>query len=90
MAWDTGWAAERRLAGLETTPEGAGEALQDLRGYLQGDARRGRISRARARRDEAREVSGLVWASRRGGRNAGDVHALQGYGDVAARVAASG
>ena len=82
-------AAERRVRGMETAPAGVSEVLADMRSYLQGDDRRRKVEETGRRVEEAREVSGLVWAMRRGGHNAGDVHALQGYGDVAERLAGS-
>lgn len=46
------------------------------------------MTETRRRVEEAHEVKGLVWALRRGGRNAGDVHALHAYGDVRERLGA--
>lgn len=83
-------AAERRVRGMDVTPAGASEALDELRDYLQGDSRRRQMAETGLRVEEAREVGGLAQALRRGGRNAGEVYALESYGDVAERLAAAG
>ena len=83
-------AAERRVRGMEMAPAGVSETPAGMRSHLQGNGRRRKVEEARRRVEEAREVSGLVWAMRRGGRHAGDVHALQGYGDLSQRLAGIG
>lgn len=81
-------ATERRVRAMETAPHGVSEALEEMRSHLLGDARRRQVEHTRLRASEAHEVKGLVWALRRGGRDAGEVHALEAYGDVASRVGA--
>lgn len=83
-------ATERRVrASLETAPAGVSEVLEEMRVHLLGDSRRRQVAETRRRVEEAHEVKGLVWALRRGGTNAGEVHQKQAYGDVAERLAGS-
>ncbi len=83
-------ATERRVRAMETAPAGVSEVLEEMRVHLLGDSRRRQVAQTRRRVEEAHEVKGLVWALRRGGRDAGEVHARESYGDVAERLAGTG
>ncbi len=82
-------AATRRVRGMKATPGGVSEVLAEMRSELMGASRRLEIAQTRQRQEEAREVGALVWSLKRGGRNAGEVHQKQAYGDVAERLAGS-
>lgn len=82
-------ATERRVRETNTPPDGVSEVLTEMRSELMGDSRRREIEGTRLRMEEAREVKGLVWNLRRGGRNAGEVYRKQAYGDIAQRFGSS-
>ena len=75
---------------MSPAPDGAREALGEMRAELLGDSRRRDIERARLSAEELREVKNLAWLLRRGGRDAGAVYRRQAYGDLAQRVAGIG